>query len=100
MNKDVYQNEEIVLQCLNCGASITKYSKSGLCSKCQSITTRKVDRPNREDLKKLIRNYPFTTLAQKFNVSDNAIRKWCKAEGLPSSSYQIKKMSDEEWSKI
>lgn len=48
----------------------------------------------------MIRTMPFTKIGEIFYVSDNAIRKWCKAENLPSKKTEINKFSDEEWSKI
>lgn len=53
---------------------------------CNHLNARKVDRPNRDELKKLIRNNSFLGLAKQFNVSDNAIRKWCKTYNLPSKN--------------
>lgn len=41
-----------------------------------------------------------TQIGQMYNVSDNAIRKWCKIENLPSKKADIKSYSDEEWFKI
>jgi len=35
-----------------------------------------------------------------YNVSDNAIRKWCIAMKLPSSKKEINNYSNEEWEKI
>lgn len=46
------------------------------------IKQRKVLRPSREELQFLIKNTPFTTLGKKYNVSDNAVRKWCKRYNL------------------
>ena len=54
----------------------------------------------REQLKKLIREQPFTTIAKSFNVSDNAIRKWCDKFKLPRKKTEIKKYSDQEWKLI
>jgi uncharacterized protein YjcR len=54
----------------------------------------------REELKKLIRIMPFTQIGQKFNVSDNAIRKWCDKYNLPHKSSEIKKISNDEWENI
>ncbi len=51
--------------CLNC------YNKQ----KAQNI-------PPREELKELIRTIPFIHIGEHFNVSDNAIRKWCKKYNL------------------
>jgi hypothetical protein len=35
-----------------------------------------------------------------YDVSDNAIRKWCDAYNLPRKKSEIKKISDEDWEKI
>jgi len=57
-------------------------------------------RPSREELKKLIRTTAFTKIAEQYGVSDNAIRKWCIAEHLPSKKTEIKKYTDIEWAQI
>ena len=54
----------------------------------------------REELKSLIRTTPFVKIGEKFKVTDNTIRKWCDKLGLPRRVCDIKKYSDEEWSKI
>lgn len=59
-----------------------------------------VERPSREELKKLIRSMPFLTIGKLYGVSDNAIRNWCDAENLPRKKNQINKYSDLEWEKI
>ena len=84
--------------CIDCGAEIAKGSQR--CLKCSAIKNRKVDRPNRDELKLLIRTTSFTKIGEQFGVSDNAIRKWCDAEGLPRKATEIKKYSDEEWLNI
>lgn len=35
-----------------------------------------------------------------FNITDNAVRKWCIKYNLPSKKKEIKALSDEEWEKI
>lgn len=55
---------------------------------------------SREELKSLIRTQPFLTLGKMFNVSDNAVRKWCDKYKLPRHSFLIRKISDTEWEKI
>ena len=40
---------------------------------------------------------PFVQIGAMFGVSDNGIRKWCDAYGLPRKASEIKKYSDEEW---
>lgn len=74
--------------------------KGTLCPECSAKRRRKVERPAREELKKLIRIYPFTKIAQLFDVTDNAIRKWCDSYNLPRKKKDIKKISDEDWSLI
>ena len=70
------------------------------CLHCQQIYSRQSERPSREELKQLIRNNSFVSLGKHFNVSDNAIRKWCKYYNLPHKVSDIKKFTDEEWLKI
>lgn len=84
--------------CESCGIEISKKVK--LCLNCCRKQSRVVDRPDREKLKSLIREKPFTTIAKDFGVSDNSIRKWCDAYNLPRKKTEIKKFSDLEWSKI
>lgn len=96
INSDIEQK----IFCSNCGVEITKYSDTGLCSKCYAKSIRKVDRPNREELKTLIRTTSFVQIGKNYGVSDNAVRKWCKAEKLPSSALEIRKYTDEEWTNI
>lgn len=56
--------------------------------------------PPREVLKQKIRTMPFLQIGKEYDVSDNAIRKWCDTYGLPRKSSEIKSISDEEWEKI
>jgi protein-arginine kinase activator protein McsA len=48
------------------------------CPNCQSKGRRKCIRPSKEELKRLIDEMPMTHVGKKYNVSDNAVRKWCK----------------------
>lgn len=57
-------------------------------------------KPSREVLKEQIRNTPFLQLGKMYEVSDNAVRKWCKSYNLPSRTTDIKNISDEEWVNI
>ena len=81
--------------CKNCGAVI--YRGSTYCIKCSQTIRRVCERPNREELKQLIRATSFTTIASKYNVTDNTIRKWCKSYNLPYRVSDIMDYSDEEW---
>lgn len=85
--------------CKKCGKPITL--ESNFCIECRSLLSRKVEeRPDRETLKQLIRTLPFTTIGKQYNVSDNAIRKWCDSEGLPRTKKEIKKYTNQEWKNI
>lgn len=76
--------------CAKCNALIT--AKAQLCTKCASINSRKVERPNADDLYQYLCSVKgnFTQAGKKYGVSDNAIRKWCKAYNLPSHSKDYK----------
>ena len=84
--------------CENCGVEIDR--DASLCVKCYALSRRVAERPTRQELKNLIRTQSFTKIAQMFQVSDNAIRKWCIAEDLPYKAREIKLYSDDEWEDI
>ena len=48
----------------------------------------------------MIKKLPFTQIGEKFKVSDNTIRKWCKAMGLPSKKTEINKYTDLDWNNL
>lgn len=82
--------------CQKCGKTIT-YGAT-LCKECAALNSRIVkERPSREELKNLIRNNSMLQVGKKFGVTDNTIRKWCKAVNLPSKKKEIDNYSDEEW---
>ena len=90
--------------CIDCGAPISAKAKrcqtcanryNGAIRKAQNTTI-----PSREELKKLIRNTPFTHIALQYKVTDKAITKWCLHHNLPSRKKEIVKYSDEEWNMI
>ena len=43
---------------------------------------------------------PLTTIAKKYNVSDAAIRKWCKKYNIPYKYHDIRNMCAEEWENL
>ena len=76
------KKQEDIKLCQNCGKRIE--NDATYCFECYHLFTRKVEnRPDREELKNLIRTVPFTKIGEKYGVSDNAIRKWCIVEKLP-----------------
>lgn len=84
--------------CKRCGIEISYGAK--YCPECSHLISRKVERPSREELKQMIRTEPFTTIAKKYGVTDNSIRKWCEIENLPTKKRLINNISDSEWEKI
>ena len=67
-----------------CECGKNKSKRSIKCSTCRSKYPRKtkIEWPTVEELKSLISLYPFTKIAEKLGVSDNAIRKRCKRLGI------------------
>lgn len=57
------------------------------------IHTRKVERPFKEELEKLVWSKPTARIAKDFGVSDKAVEKWCKGYGIekPPRGYWVKK---------
>lgn len=87
--------------CIDCGKEIS--SQAERCQDCAIKIQMKVpkeDRPTREQLKNLIRNMSFVEIGRRYNVSNSAIRKWCKKEGLPATKKEINSYSDENWDEI
>lgn len=84
--------------CIDCGVEILPTSiRCKTCANKKLITEKPV---TREKLKELIRTTPFTTIGKQYNVSDNAIRKWCLQYNLPTKKIDIKKYTDEEWKNL
>ena len=84
--------------CIDCGCEISQNSQR--CVGCSNKLKRVIERPSREELKKLLRIKTFVQIGKDFNVSDNAVRKWCDQEKLPRRMSEIKKISEEDWKNI
>jgi predicted nucleic acid-binding Zn ribbon protein len=70
--------------CLSCGNPIVTTANKHYCSsKCSTLASRKVERPSKEELERLIWEIPTTAIANRYGVSDNAVGKWCKSYGIP-----------------
>lgn len=54
----------------------------------------------RNKLKRDLRTKRFVAIGEKYGVSDNAIRRWCKKFALPYLASEIKAYTDAEWEKI
>jgi hypothetical protein len=68
-----------------------KYIYSIMCYECRQKEKAK-NIPSKEELEQLIYTTPFTTIGEMYNVSDNAVRKWCKKYGLPHRRSDINKL--------
>lgn len=82
--------------CVECGKETSKKTKTGLCAECLSKSQRKVERPSKDELERLLKsvNGNFLKLSRQFGVSDVAVRKWCKSYGLPAKSSDYKLNND------
>lgn len=94
-DEELYNHSKIgKFYCEDCGCEISQGAQK--CLACRNkIKSAKI--PDREELKQLIYTTPFTSIGIMFNVSDNAVRKWCDKYNLPRRSMDIKKYSKEEW---
>lgn len=89
VKKETVKMEEL------CKCGNIKDSDAKQCMTCFRIGRRKViDRPEKEELEKMLWELPFTRLGEKYGVSDNAVRKWCKSYDItdyPPRGYFNKK---------
>lgn len=87
-------------QCPICGKVINKESEH--CIECAHKISRKVERPDKEQLELYLFSIKgnFSEASRYYGVSDNAIRKWCKAYDLPTSSSAYKELKEIKKSQI
>lgn len=75
-------------RCCDCGCVIDKTATR--CIPCAARQRRRVeDRPTGYELAQLIAELGFSGVGRKFGVTDNAVRKWCKTENLPTHKADI-----------
>lgn len=85
-------------KCEVCGKPLTTIQQKYCSYDCRNIAVRQTSvRPSRNELKQLVRTLSFTLIAQKYNVSDNTVKKWCQQYNLPSKIWEIRQYSDDEW---
>ena len=86
--------------CKECGSKLNGKTKNMLCPSCFYKSKRKCVHPDRDKLKGLIREYPFTKIGNMFGVTDKSVKKWCDNYSLPRTKREINKISDDDWEKI
>lgn len=88
--------------CKNCGEKITKYATQELCINCWHKLNRKTERPTKEQLIEQLQsvNGNFEALGRYYNLSGNAIRKWCKQYNISSYSSDYKTKKEKQLYKI
>lgn len=69
--------KEYFCKCGNC-----KTKNSHCCKKCKAENSRLIERPTKDQLKKMIEEISWCAIGRKYGVSDNAIRKWARAYKL------------------
>lgn len=93
------KKEQKTKLCKKCGKPLSS-NRFEICQLCAHENQRRCEWPTREELKQKIRTSSFLQIGKEYNVSDNAVRKWCKYYNLPFKSKEIKKYTDEEWENI
>lgn len=90
--------------CIDCGKLISNQATRCIeCATKYKATNNRLKRENFikfDEFKKLIRTKPILHIADMFNISDNAIRKWCKSYGLPYKPTDVQNYSKKEWDAI
>jgi len=74
-------NKRPPIKCKKCNGEVSRKAKTGMCHKCFRIDNsrfRKVDRPSKQALAKMIKSSSWCAIGRKYGVSDNTIRKWAK----------------------
>ena len=76
-------------KCAQCG-DVFEYSSSRdrvYCSnKCKSLSSRKTNRPSKEELVDMLNKYNFEEVGDIMGVSSNSVRAWCKSYSIPHHS--------------
>lgn len=89
------ENGKQIYICPRCKTNY-KARRSIMCEKCRNeIYAEKSMSLDKDTLRSLILKYPFLTIGKMYNVSDNAIRKWCKKYGLPTRRAEVKELRKE-----
>lgn len=80
--------------CPDCGCEIS--SKSQYCKKCgpkhrnSNFKVSLEEKPSKEELLEMIKTIPFIKIAEKYGITDSAVRKWCKKYEIPSTKKELR----------
>lgn len=64
-----------VPRCTICGKEISTH-KASMCVECSRIARRKVERPSKDELLKMLESMSMEAIGRKYGVSGNAVKKW------------------------
>lgn len=80
-------------RCSVCGKPLQYNTKGTLCKECyrHSPDRRNVEWPSKETLLNDITTMSFLKVGEKYGVTDNAVRKWCRYYGLPATRKELRK---------
>lgn len=77
--------EENINYCCDCGKKILNKSKR--CVECNKKYKKEKSKcPEKNTLYNLLKNYSFVCVGKMYGVSDNAVKKWCRLNGIPDKS--------------
>lgn len=79
------KNPLLKRSCAKCGGLYKPCrEESTYCSpKCAGMASRRVSRPGKKELRRLVWERPTEILAKEYGVSGVAIAKWCRLLGIP-----------------
>lgn len=100
----LYYGNKLRPRCKCCGKKLEYTTKSVYCSKCSKklgirqkrFNQRKFIHPTKDDLWKLIKSMPMTSIGKIYGVTDNAIRKLAKSYDLPFRKRDIERQKENE----
>lgn len=96
-DKHVIKRNKKQKPCPQCGAPIN--IESTLCSKCHHKTLQRVKdecMPSKYELARSIVENGFSATGRMYDVSSQAIHKWCKRYGIPWKINELKSWYDEQ----
>ena len=86
------------IPCAYCGEIFHPKTRTGkyCCTECCNLAMRKIPRPSKRELKKLIIEFNLNQIGEIYGVSSNGVRRWLQYESLPWKLKDIKKLREKE----